>query len=399
MKSPTPLRIAFYVGYYASGDGIGRVLERQIAALERLDWATPVEIRIFCEETDFSDPRIHRQHKLKRLLADPFFRQADLHVYAFGWHYKMFDTVRIASRRSRSFVFFHGITPEAWSPHPKGSRKSFEQKRNLLFADRVGVASPFARDDLLAFGVSPERVAILPLPLFVRPAHAPMKQTGGPVELLHVARLSPNKGAVDLLKALDAVSRRGTSFHLTIVSGVNGATPSVLEEVRHLMKEPSLAGRVDHVDHIDDDKLLSAFYEKADAIVLPSYHDAYCLPVLEAFAHGCHVIAYDSTNLPHVTNGFGTLVPTGNVEGLSQAVDRFIREMEKALRDGDDARITTDSGPVPLAAHRQRIEAYANGFSEAVFEDQFLDEVRTLLAARPGQGRLLARMKRLLRSG
>ncbi|KAB7742724.1 glycosyltransferase [Parvibaculum sedimenti] len=375
-----PFKIALYTTYFAAGDGMGRVLTRKIAALDKLARTRPVELRIYCGGSDFDDPRICRVNKIPELIADPFFRTADIHHYEFGWYFRSFESIRYLPAKARASVFFHGITPPQWASDHKGALQSLKQKRLLFHADAVCAASHFARNDLVSFGIPAERIQIQPLPLSVNPTHIRAEPGDGPIELIHVARLTPNKGLIDLLKALEIASNRGLSFRLRVAAHPASASEGLLNEAQRRIESPALKNRVEFLGHIGDDDKLSSLYAQADALILPSYHDAYCLPVLEAFAHGCHVIAYDSTNLPYITNGLATLVPTGNIAALAEAIETFTTEAMQARIDNGNAFITTSSGPLPVNNHRQCTETYARSFSADRFESTFLAHIDALLA-------------------
>lgn len=393
MSEVKPFQIALYTTYFAAGDGMGRVLTRKISALDKLARTRPVELKIYCGGSDFDDPRICRVNKVPELIADPFFKAADIHHYEFGWYFRPFESIRHIPTKARASVFFHGITPPQWAPDYEGALRSLKQKRLLSRADAICVASPYARDDLLSFGIRAEQIHIHPLPLSLTPRHARSRTTEGPIEFLHVARLAPNKGLLDLLKALEIVSNRGISFRLRVAAHPASAYGDLLAEVHRYIERPALRSRVELLGHVDDDDRLSSLYAEADALILPSYHEAYCLPVLEAFAHGCHVIAYDSTNLPHITNGLGTLTPRGDIPVLADAIERFAKESARARLEGGEAFITTSSGRISFTDHRQRTETYARNLNAEGFESAFLSHVDALLAAPRKRHRIFTRLK------
>ncbi|WP_440967189.1 glycosyltransferase [Massilia sp. GER05] len=52
----------------------------------------------------------------------------------------------------------------------------------------------------------------------------------------------------------------------------------------------------------------------ADVFVPPARHAGFCVPIVEALAAGCKVIAYDNSNTPAVTGGLASLVSLVNVD-------------------------------------------------------------------------------------
>ena len=71
--------------------------------------------------------------------------------------------------------------------------------------------------------------------------------------------------------------------------------------------------------------------QAAGALVQPSLYEGFGLPVLEAMACGCPVVASDIPPLREVTGGAALLVPPGNVAGLADALRAIVASSE--LRD------------------------------------------------------------------
>jgi glycosyltransferase involved in cell wall biosynthesis len=70
--------------------------------------------------------------------------------------------------------------------------------------------------------------------------------------------------------------------------------------------------------------LLPGLVAAAQAVVVPSLHEGFGLPALEAMAAGTQVVASDVTALPEVVGGTGILVrpdAAGVAEGLVHALD------------------------------------------------------------------------------
>jgi glycosyltransferase involved in cell wall biosynthesis len=86
--------------------------------------------------------------------------------------------------------------------------------------------------------------------------------------------------------------------------------------------------------YLSDSEILS-LYEEADVFVYPSLYEGFGLPVLEAMACGCPVIASNVSSLPEVVGEAGLLVDPYNVEALARAIrtvlddDELKREMSR----------------------------------------------------------------------
>jgi glycosyltransferase involved in cell wall biosynthesis len=70
--------------------------------------------------------------------------------------------------------------------------------------------------------------------------------------------------------------------------------------------------------------LLPALYAGAEAFVLPSLHEGFGLPVVEAMACGVPVVASDRGALPETCGGAALLVDPTDPEAVADAIDAAI---------------------------------------------------------------------------
>jgi glycosyltransferase involved in cell wall biosynthesis len=95
--------------------------------------------------------------------------------------------------------------------------------------------------------------------------------------------------------------------------------------------------------------VLDRLYRGAVACAFPSSFEAVGLPVLEAMARGCPVLAADATALPAVVGAAGELLPLDDVDAWAAA-------MAELLTDDDRRRRLAALG-------RERVRAWAPGAS------------------------------------
>jgi glycosyltransferase involved in cell wall biosynthesis len=79
--------------------------------------------------------------------------------------------------------------------------------------------------------------------------------------------------------------------------------------------------------HLTDSEIQS-LYEEADVFVYPSLYEGFGLPVLEAMASGCPVIASNVSSLPEMVGDAGLLVDPRDVEALAQAMSTVLENDE-----------------------------------------------------------------------
>ena len=185
--------------------------------------------------------------------------------------------------------------------------------RILAAADRIIAPSQDTADDLTELaGVTAEKIRVVPngvdemffgLPRVRRGLAAPY--------VLFVGTPEPRKNLARLEAAVELLKSRGFEGRLVIVGAGGWNTKLQSSENVELM------GRV------TDDELHS-LYAQASCLVLPSLHEGFGLPALEAMAVGTPVVAANSGALPEVTGGAAVLVdplrPSSIADGIVEAI-------------------------------------------------------------------------------
>ncbi|MBI2445921.1 glycosyltransferase family 4 protein [Candidatus Micrarchaeota archaeon] len=155
-----------------------------------------------------------------------------------------------------------------------------------------------------------------------RPALQKAK-TGKPLRLLFVGRLIEVKGLQFLIPAMT-----GLDAELTIV-GSGPQEHALKEQARRLgLKNVHFAGY-----HADP----SAYYQNADAFVLPSLSEGLPLSALEAAANGLALIVTD-IGLPFEHAKTAVVVPPSDSKALHAAIAKLAKEKTMRQRLGQDAR-------------------------------------------------------------
>lgn len=92
------------------------------------------------------------------------------------------------------------------------------------------------------------------------------------------------------------------------------------------------------------DETLAALYRGAAVSVLPSLHEGFGLPVLEAMASGAPVVATRSGNLADLAGDAAVLVPANDAPALATAVNRILHDPIERAR-------LAAAGPVTAARY------------------------------------------------
>lgn len=138
-----------------------------------------------------------------------------------------------------------------------------------------------------ATGTDPHRCEVIGEgPQLLEAGHA--GQTSERPFLLYVGSLDPRKN-VDTLVAAVVGSDPPLPAQLVIVGPNEGGTSAELNE---RVAQLGASDRVRHLGFVDPSRL-TALYRDATALVLPSIHEGFGLPVLEAMKSGTAVVASD----------------------------------------------------------------------------------------------------------
>jgi glycosyltransferase involved in cell wall biosynthesis len=368
------VRVVLFNGVCVRHDAISYSLRLKLDFFRSLrDAGHPVDVKAFVQGTDYADPDVEVR-SLYGLIRDPAFSRADVLIYEFGIDYELFDSLFLLRGDQRSLGVYHNVTPLELvdSSH---ARKAVERgllvRRNLGELDYVSCDSDFNRSDLIDCGIPPEKLGILPLPPRASLGPPLARSSNGPVDLLFVGRLVRAKGVDDLLEAVALLAAGGErNFRLTLAGSALFSDEGMMAAIDEAAGGQGV-GRIRLV--VDpDDATLDDLYRRSSVFVLPSHHEGYCLPVLEAFQAGCQVVASDAGNLPSIVAGLGQIVPTGDTRALASALRGAIAAT-RASEDDDAAAIPVATGALPPDAWRDAVAGHVARHSRAAYDRSFLE--------------------------
>jgi glycosyltransferase involved in cell wall biosynthesis len=216
--------------------------------------------------------------------------------------------------------------------------------RVLAAADRVVcVSEDTARDCAELAGVARERLRVVPngvAPVFAT-AEPPAAEIAGDY-VLFVGTPEPRK---NLARLVDA-TRRG-DLRL-VVAGGEGWGAAL----------PTGDAHVTALGFVEDDERLHGLYAHAACLALPSLHEGFGLPALEAMASGCPVVAARAGALPEVCGDAAVLVEPTSVESIAGGIAEALGRREE-LRTAGLARA---AGFTWAAAAERLVDVYRELF-------------------------------------
>jgi len=259
----------------------------------------------------------------------PTMKYDAVHATAFPYAWPITCGLRLARRLRIPFLltpFLHLGDPAAPFDRTRRQYTAPPFRRLLRAADRVFVQTPTERTAAVGLGVPSDRVVLQGLGV------DPGECTGGNRERTrahwnvrpgdcvvgHLGNNSVEKGSVDLLRAAEALWRRGLGFTVVL------AGPE-MPNFRRFMTGFGPAGHVRRLGVLTDEQKRD-FFAGIDLFALPSRSDSFGLVLVEAWANGVPNVAYRAGGpaelIRHGTDGL--LAQCGNVEELATAVARLI---------------------------------------------------------------------------
>lgn len=227
--------------------------------------------------------------------------------------------------------------------HPEWIRQDLPRLKNWLFissirsADHIITISEHSKQDLIAhLGLPPEQISVTPLGVepcyFDRIDQEQIDATLRTHDLqpgffLFVGTLQPRKNLRGLLKAFGQLPTAIRKQHKLVVVGRDGwGNEDLLPELKAL----EARGEGYWLDYLPKQQVM-ALLQSAAALVFPSLYEGFGLPVIEAFAARCPVIASNTTSIPEVAGHAAWLIdPTDSADIASAMLavleDQRLRE-------------------------------------------------------------------------
>ncbi len=140
--------------------------------------------------------------------------------------------------------------------------------------------------------------------------------------VLWAGQIYPPKNVSRLLQAFSRI-RDQAPHHLVLAGEPRWGARRELEPLR----DPALAARVHLIGWVPADEI-AALLNMADAFVLPSLCEGFGLPLLEAMACGCPIVASRTGSIPEVVAGAAEFVDPYDPSDIARAIVRVLSDSE-----------------------------------------------------------------------
>ena len=215
--------------------------------------------------------------------------------------------------------------------HPRGSVKRLlngVEARSYRGAAMVLPVSRSTANALLEMGIPASRIEVLSNGVEAVDLPGVDHEDG---RVLFVSRMEREKGALDAVAILQALTSADPKVHGVLVGG-----GSLEADVRRAAQ--SSGGRIEYLGALDREAL-NHEYARAAVVLMPSRFEGLGMVALEAQAAGTPVVGFDVDGLRDAVGVGGVLVPPGDMAAMREAVLSLLHDPDAEPKRGrGDAR-------------------------------------------------------------
>ncbi|MCY1669400.1 glycosyltransferase [Rhizobium sp. SL86] len=356
-------------------DAIGEAVHETCRAIEHHG---NYEYQLYTFYSDAPDVNTCVVNGASEILSDHFFLETDIVLIHFGFYTPLLNVLLGGTKDMVRIVRYHNITPKEFvdpSIHHLIAA-SREQLTLLDEADEIWADSPFNRDDLLHAGITKPRISVSPL--FVKSAIRAGRisdKTGDDIiNILYVGRFVKSKGVIDLIEAIYRMPNR-SKIQIRLVGATAYSDAGYIQYLKQKIAEYELQDVCTFVGEASDADLAN-FYADSHLMVIPSYHEGFCVPLAEALIGGLFPIAYASGNIPNIIAGVGALEPPGDIAALSKTIARMV-DWFREKRSISTSAVYVNGEKITLQDYQLRVNTHVNQYDLKNFHRRIDDGIKT----------------------
>lgn len=222
-------------------------------------------------------------------------------------------------------VFFHDLLEEHFPEFFNLPRHDHIRNRKRVCAQKADIiicnSHTTQRDVCSYYGVPEEKTRVVTLAMSdifhpLSPEEQSLQYGGRPF-ILFVGNRSPYKNFDFLLQAYSTWPGRD-DIDLLVVG------PAWTQEEITRLRKLGIAGSVQLQEYVSDEVLCN-LYNQAKAFIYPSFYEGFGIPLLEAMACGCPIVASVIPSTQEVAADYPHYFQLTDSRGLQDALDRALR--------------------------------------------------------------------------
>ncbi|MBL8823440.1 MAG: glycosyltransferase family 4 protein [Planctomycetia bacterium] len=317
------MRVALFSRNLHTADAVGK----QVLAKLHFFQQRGAEVKLFLTEPCSQNPELNTTQYVigsaKEIWKQPehrrYLQSSDWIIAEFAASYSLLDLLPALQHAGpRVLIDYHGITPLELAEEGLKSEiiQANSQCALLWCADAVMVHSQFAAGELQsAINLPAERIYVIPcwVQASVQQNHLQNKVQqlrlpfGRSRILLFTGRMARNKLPEMLIQALSILNQTGQSYQAVFIGKQDDIYQTRLQACHSLARQLGVEDRVHFMGCVSNTEL-QAWYSAADTLILPSRHECFGMPIVEAMMSGTPVIGLQAGSLPEVIGHAGYTV-------------------------------------------------------------------------------------------
>jgi glycosyltransferase involved in cell wall biosynthesis len=301
--------------------------------------------RIFCQKLSFlpktKDPPISVLRDFAQLNHE--LESAAVVFWHYGGEHEIFSNLK--RRKAKQVLVYHGVTPpeflESGSIDHLASERAIKAiDGHLSSVDELWTDSEASLGDLrlLTTKTLPKwRLnRLFDLQLYNGPSQTLEQSVSPELEILYAGRIVPSKGLERLSALGEWIRARKLGARLKIVGAPFSA--AYQGQLQRMLEHSWAPGAVEFLGVISTEALCES-YLKSDVFVLPTLHEGFGIPVVEAASFGCQMLLSDlpalretcarmrleSEQVTFVSDWSGPGLDRSNADSLFKKRARFLR--------------------------------------------------------------------------
>lgn len=283
-------------------------------------WESRKDIEFVTTDFQPSDRSAEKRLRWERKHLRSYIHQANVDVYHATWNSGIPSFCPIPS-----VLTIHDLIPWHEPDLYFATTRQYKSYRRAIHssakrAARIITVSHYSREDILSqIGLTNQKVVVVHNGVDFPKDNSVSFEPNTIPYALYVGGHQDRKNIETLFKIMQYYwTTYNPKLELRLTGTIDSLTPKARQEF-HALTHPE---RIRFLGNIDDEEL-SRQYTSAKCLLMMSRNEGFGLPVLEAMAHGCPVIASNTTSLPEVVGEAGILVSPDDFASAAQNLNRL----------------------------------------------------------------------------
>lgn len=356
------LKISIVCPWFYWGDAVGHSANDSYNAFKKLGFE---KIKAMGTQCDFKELDFIQCNKSEDLKNNKWFMESDLVVYHFAIFHELFEVLRNGKLDGKHIICFHNVTPKNLMPRNTWEiiDKSFEQISVFKNADGIWSDSQENIDELQRQNINLEHTIELPIAVDRPPLLRLSAKPKHRINLVYIGRFFSSKGILDLIESINLVKQNcQINFLLRLTGNTDFSDLTYINEIKSKIRLNGLGEHIYFAGKVDTQTLFK-IYNESHIFVTASYHEGFCVPVIESLRAGLIPVTYKAGNLVRIGGGLGRTVETGNIQEFAKVIQETIVNVSEGMNDNNKNCISTDHGLKSINTLSEEMTEYSLKFS------------------------------------